>query len=587
MEEQALAKAREWAQNPYFDDESRKEIQDLLDSKNTTEIVDRFYRDLEFGTGGLRSIMGMGCNRMSKYTVRKATQALANTLLQSFSKRPLRVAISYDSRKNSLSFAQEAAQVLAGNGIEAFIFKRLNPTPLLSFAVRFTNSQAGIMVTASHNPPSYNGYKAYWSTGGQVIPPYDEEIISAYNKLQDFGQIRFMEFESAEKKGLIHWMGEEVEEAYQKEILKFTFNRKLCQEKGDQLKIIYTPIHGTGYIPCTEILKAQGLNNLHLVESQVKPDSRFPTVKSPNPEDPEALTLAVELLKKEKGDIAYGTDPDSDRLGVVVNHHGEIVFLNGNQVAVLLLHYMLHHYKQLGQIDKNSLVIKSIVTSEMQQAVADSFGVPLYNTLTGFKWMCGLYDQMIEKDPQLKMLFASEESYGYLVHDLIRDKDAVSALLVTSEMALWYKMKGMTLVDALDKLYEELGFYHEGLLSLNFLGKEGADKINRIMEYLRYYSGKEFVGEEIVMMDDYQELCAVNWNTKEKRSLSFPVRSNVLGFTMKSGDKIFLRPSGTEPKIKFYFLVQEKQGSLKEKKDRAYAKVKKFDQFFRDISQKV
>jgi phosphoglucomutase len=584
-----LSLAKEWANNLYFHKQDREEIETLIRSGNEKELTERFYRELEFGTGGLRSIMGMGPNRMSKYTVRKATHALALVMKEAFKnkKENLRVALSYDSRHFSKEFALECACVLAGNGIEAFLYSRLNPTPLLSFAVRLKKAQAGIMITASHNPSAYNGYKAYWSNGGQVIPPHDELIITAYNNITDFNSISYMDSLEAEKKGLLHWMGEEEENAYYEKALSHSLNPKLCLKEGKKLNVVYTPIHGTGAVPCLELSKRLGFSQVHIVEEQRYPDGNFSTVNSPNPENPEALALAVKKMHELNADLVCGTDPDADRIGVVINQEGKDVYLNGNQVGVILLNYALEQKKEKGHLADDAIVIKSIVTSEMQSALCEKYGLTIYNTLTGFKWMGGLLDELREKKAGRQFVFASEESYGYLPNDEVRDKDAVSAFAMLCEAALYYKLKGKTLVDVLHDLYEELGFFDEKLLSLDFEGKEGAEKIKRIMETFRNFREKQLCANDITQKEDYLSLINKDVKTGQESRIDLPFTSDVLAFRLADGTKIFLRPSGTEPKIKFYFLVREQGGSLLDKKERAEKKAGMLKEFFKEKAMKA
>ncbi|MBF0313798.1 MAG: phospho-sugar mutase [Oligoflexia bacterium] len=594
MSQEVLEKAKAWANNEYFDMESRKEISDLLErsaheTKAKEELFDRFYKDIEFGTGGLRAIMGMGSNRMSKYTVRMATHALATVVKKHFAKsgEELRVALSYDSRRFSDFFAKEAASVLAANGIVAYIFDRLNPTPFLSFAVRYLKAHAGIMITASHNPPAYNGYKVYWNDGAQVIPPYDKEIIDEYYGISDFSTISYMNFEQGLRENKIRWMGREVEDAYHQKLKQRYFRRELCERRGDELKIVYTPIHGTGYIPCLRALSEMGMSNVRLVQEQINPDSNFSTVPSPNPEDPRALKLAVDLMKLEERDIVFGTDPDADRIGVVVRHQGEAQFLNGNQVGILLLHYLLSSMKERGELRSDSLVIKSIVTSEMQTALAKHFGVEIHSTLTGFKWMCGLWNQIEKERKNLHFVMASEESYGYLVLEDVRDKDAISATAMMAEMALWYKTRGMTLIDALDEMYKEVGLFYEGLLSLDYLGKEGEEKIKRIMEHFRSSKENTLCGEKITKIEDYELGEERDLQSGKVQKLIVP-NSNVIGYTLESGSKVYLRPSGTEPKIKFYFLIREtSKGELASLKVKAKHRSEEISNFFRATSERA
>ena len=555
-------KAQEWAKNPLFDQASRGEIQQLIDSNNTKEIEERFYKDLEFGTGGIRSILGAGINRINTYTIRKATQALCDEVLAQKTIAPS-ICISYDSRRFSFEFAKSAAEVMAGNGIRAYIYERLNPVAMLSFSVRYHKSMAGVMVTASHNPPEYNGYKVFWSDGAQVTPPNDQNIINNYYGIKDFGVIKVMPFLEAEKKELIKWVGADVENHYHQAILSKSINPELCKREGSKLKVVYTPIHGAGLVPCTRALSDLGFTDVNVVPEQAKPDGNFPTVKSPNPENPSALKLAVDLMEKLNADIVMGSDPDTDRLCVAIKHQGKVEYLTGNQIGILKLHYILSQLKTQNKLSQNSYVVKTIVTTSLLDVIAKNFNVEVYNTLTGFKWICGKMNEIEKADPTKQFIFATEESYGYLCHTFARDKDGVSSVSQMAEVALFYKLQGLNLLEALDRIYEEYGFSHESLLSLDYFGIEGQEKISRIMTNFRNFSDNTLVGNRILEIRDY---------SKEYADLP---KSNVLGFFFENGDQFYLRPSGTEPKIKFYIMIQEKNGSLTEKKKQALVKTEK------------
>jgi phosphoglucomutase len=575
MDQKILELAKSWSSNPYFTPEDRSEIEQLLSDpiKNEIELTERFYRDLEFGTGGLRAPMGMGQNRMNKYNVRRATQALAKLILQKFGKGS--AVISYDSRHRSKEFALEAAGVFAANGIKAYVMHDLAPTPMLSFGVRYHQAQAGIMITASHNPPIYNGFKAFWNDGAQVVPPVDKEIISAYNELTNWNEIKFLSFEEAHKQGLAEWTDEKLDEAFYQVIEnKVIQDRKLCLEHGSELSIVYTALHGSGLVPCLEILQRLGFKKVQSISEQAQPDGSFPTVKSPNPEDPKALKMAVDCMLSSKADIVYGTDPDCDRLGVVVNHHGQAEFINGNQIAILMLHYLLMKKNELKKLPQKGLVIKSIVTSPMQNTIAESFGIQVKDTLTGFKWMAGLIRDLELQNSGEEFIFASEESFGYMPHAESRDKDGVSSVSLMSEVALFYKKQSKTLIDALDDLYTKYGYFYESLLSQDYEGLAGSQKINRIMDFFRKYPETHFAGEKRIAKEDYE------------LGLNLP-KSNVLSFTFESGNKLFLRPSGTEPKIKFYIMVRETSGDLKTKKANALKKVKIIEQQIQDFTEKA
>jgi phosphoglucomutase len=583
MEHNAIERAKAWASNEYFDEASRKEIQTLIDSGDEKEITERFYKDLEFGTGGIRSIIGQGTNRINTYTVRKATQALSNEVIRAGKEEGLsqyKVAISYDNRRFSFEFAKEVASVFAGNGIHAYIYKKLNPVPLLSFSVRHHKAQAGVMVTASHNPPEYNGYKVFWSDGAQVTPPNDKNIIDNFLSISDFSTIKTLDFDQGLKDGLIHWVGEDVENAYYDAIGSKTVRPQMCKEDGGKLNIVYTPIHGTGYLPCTTALKNIGFSSVQVVEEQKLPDQDFPTVTSPNPENPEALAMAVKLMEDSNADIAMGTDPDTDRVGLAFKHDGEMVYLNGNQIGIVMLHYMLKSLKEQGTMPTNPYFVKTIVTTPLQDLIAKSFNVEVENTLTGFKWICGRMNEIERTNPERNFVFATEESFGYLNHEYVRDKDGVSSITLLSEICLHYKLQGMDLVDALDKIYEEYGFSHETLLNLNYFGKEGSEKIARIMEDFRSYSDKTLCGDEISYLEDFKAQKTKNFTDLTTTDLDLP-SSNVLGFNFTNGTKVYMRPSGTEPKIKFYIMIQEKEGSLDEKKARALAKTEEFLSFIK------
>ncbi|CBW27302.1 putative phosphomannomutase [Halobacteriovorax marinus SJ] len=584
MEQSALERATAWANNKYFSEESRKEIQNLIDENNEKELIERFYKDLEFGTGGMRSIIGAGTNRINTYTIRKATQALANEVIRSGKEEglsELKVAISYDNRRFSFEFAKEVASVMAANGIHAYIYKRLNPVPLLSFSVRHHNAQAGVMVTASHNPPEYNGYKVFWNDGAQVTPPNDSNIINNYNSITDFASVKTMDFQEGESKGLIHWVGEDVENKYFESINSKAINPEMCSENGGKLNIVYTPIHGTGYIPCTTALSNLGFSNVQVVEEQKLPDSDFPTVSSPNPENPEALAMAVKLMQDTKADVAFGTDPDTDRVGLAFEKNGEMVYLNGNQIGILMVHYMMNGLTKSGKMPTNPYFVKTIVTTPLQDQIAKSFGVETFNTLTGFKWICGKMNQLEKTNPEKNFVFATEESFGYLNHEFVRDKDGVSSITLLSEICLHYKLQGMDLVDGLDKIYEEYGFSSETLLNLNYFGKEGSEKISRIMDNFRGYSEKTFCGEEISYLEDYSTGESKSFTDSKISKLDLP-SSNVLGFNFTNGTKVYMRPSGTEPKIKFYIMIQEKEGSLEEKKQKANQKTQEFLDYIKE-----
>lgn len=575
MDQNIIAEARLWGQNPYFSETDRAEINNLLSQlpASEQELTERFYRDLEFGTGGLRAPMGIGRNRMNKYNVRRATQALAEIVLKHSGKRT--AVISYDSRHRSREFALEAAGVFAANGIKAYVFNALTPTPMLSYGIRYFKAQTGIMVTASHNPPIYNGYKAFWDDGAQVVAPTDKEIIDTYNSLTDWSKIKYMPFEEAKMKGLAAWTTSEVDDSFFKIIEnKVIQNAEMCRKHGSELSVVYTALHGSGQVPCTEIARRLGFSNFYSIPEQAQPDGNFSTVKSPNPEDPRALGIAIEHMLKTNADIVCGTDPDCDRLGVVVNDHGKPAILNGNQIAALMLYYIFTTKIEKKTLPPNALVIKSIVTSPIQNAIVEHFGGTVQDTLTGFKWMAALIRHHEEKKSSFNFVFASEESFGYMPHAESRDKDGVSAVALFCEVALYFKRQGKNLVEALDEIYEKFGFYYESLVALDYEGIAGSQKISRIMSYFREYPQSEFAGEEIATREDYE------------KGINLP-QSNVLSFAFKSGNKLFLRPSGTEPKIKFYTMVRETRGNLAEKKTNALNRVKAIEDKVRELCEKA
>lgn len=584
-----LTKAKEWVTNPYFDNEDKTEINSLIERNDVKELTERFYKDLEFGTGGLRAILGMGRNRINKYNIRKATQALVNEVLK---QEPLgedgkyKIAISYDSRRFSEEFAKETASVCAANGVHAYIYERLNPVCLLSWSVRYHKANAGVMVTASHNPPEYNGYKVYWSDGAQVTPPYDKQIITNFYSIESFEQVKTMDFKDGLEKGLIHWVGKDVEEEYFKMLHSKVVNPELCLKSGDDLKIVYTPIHGTGLVPCKKMLNEMGFNNVLVPKEQALPDGNFPTVKSPNPENPEAMSMAVEMMRKENADIVFGTDPDTDRLGVAVIKNEEVIFPTGNQIGLLMLHYILSNFQETGRMPANAYFVKTIVTTPLQEKIAKSFGLDVENTLTGFKWICGRMKEIEETQPHRNMVFATEESFGYMNHDNVRDKDGICSVALMAEVCLWYKKQNMDIIDALDKIYEEYGFSNEQLLCLDYFGKEGAEKISRIMEKFRQMSDQSICGDEITQIEDYKLRKIRVLENNEIYPITLP-ESNVLGYSFASGNKLYLRPSGTEPKIKFYIMIRETEGDLETKKSRARQKTDEFLAYIKSQAQQA
>ncbi|GGJ01536.1 phospho-sugar mutase [Paenibacillus hunanensis] len=544
LSEQAKHNLDQWLGDPSIDEQTKQELQSL--DGQVSELEDRFYRDLEFGTGGLRGVIGAGSNRMNSYTVGRATQGLAEYILSvhTGADKPS-VVIAHDSRHFSPEFALEAALVLAGNGIVAKLFPSLRSTPELSFAVRHLKATGGIVITASHNPPEYNGYKVYNASGGQLVPHEAEQVIEQIRQVSSFANIKRVEREAAEQQGLLVWLGDDEDQAFLDTVTSISVNRELLAgEAGQNLNIIYTPLHGTGYRPVKEGLKRLGFTNVTIVEQQQEPDGNFSTVKSPNPEEREAFTLAIELGEKIGADILIGTDPDSDRMGAVVkDNNGKYFVLTGNQSGAIMIHYYLGQLQEQGKLPANGAVVKTIVTSEMGAAIAEHYNATVYNTLTGFKYIGEKMNQF-EQTGEHTFLFGYEESYGYLAGNYARDKDAVVAALLISEAAAYYKQQGKTLYDVLQELYTQFGYFQESLESRTLKGKDGVAQIQAIMEDWRSNSPAEIGGVKVTEALDYSK--GLNGLPKE----------NVLKFMLEDGSWFCLRPSGTEPKIKVYFAVR-------------------------------
>ncbi len=543
-----------WTTDAIFDKDTKQEL--LAIKEDEKEIEERFYKDLEFGTGGLRGIIGAGTNRLNRYTVGKATQGLANYIAaQGEEAKKMGVAIAYDSRHMSPEFAEVAGLVLCANGIPAYVFDELRPTPELSFAVRHLGCTAGIVVTASHNPPEYNGYKVYWADGGQVPYPRDEAIIEEVNRVSDYAMIRSMDKAEAVQRGLYRVIGKEVDDAYVKEVEAQSLNRDIIREMAKDFTVVYTPLHGSGNKPVRRVLSEVGFENVYVVPEQEKPDGNFTTVGYPNPEDPKVFTLAIELAKKKNADIIVGTDPDADRVGVVVkNSAGEYVVLSGNMSGALLTEYVLSQRKAKGLLPNNGAVVKTIVTTEMICPICREYGVEVFNVLTGFKYI-GEKIKQFEESGDYSYVFGFEESYGCLSGTYARDKDAVVATMLVCEMAAYYKAKGLTLFEGLQEVYEKYGYYREGVKSLTLKGIEGVEKIQYIMNTLRRDGLKEIAGIPVEWIRDYKTKEFKNRITGETEEDTLPV-SNVLKYTLQDGSWICIRPSGTEPKLKFYFGVK-------------------------------
>ena len=536
-----LQKAQEWLSDT-FDQETKNEIQKLIDS-NSSDLADSFYKDLEFGTGGMRGVVGPGTNRINKYTLGKATQGLSNYLNKVIDDTTVKVAIGYDCRNDSEWLAKTVANVLSANNIHVYLFEDLRPTPELSFAVNHLNCHAGIVLTASHNPPEYNGYKVYWTDGGQIVPPQDNEIIAEVNSL-DYADINFGSNEE-----LIHYIGAEVDEAFWKASIE---NGTFDISGREDLKIVFTSLHGTSIKLIPEVLKRAGYTQVHIVKEQEAPDGNFPTVKSPNPEEPEALELAIKLAQETGADIVLGTDPDSDRIGIAVrDDKGKMKLLNGNQTMVVMTDFLINQWKQQGKLDGNEFVGSTIVSTNMVNDIATSYGVETKVGLTGFKWIA----KMIKDAPELDFVGGGEESFGYMVGDFVRDKDAVTSALLACEIAADAKSNGSSFYQELLNLYVNHSYYKEKLVSFVKKGMDGAQQIKQIMIDLRKSPLTQIDGSPVTFINDYQSSIEKNAQTGEETVMDLP-KSNVLIYHTEDGTKVCARPSGTEPKIKFYFSVQ-------------------------------
>ena len=545
-----LKRYNEWLQNPYFDEATRKELAAL--EGNAKEIKERFFKDLEFGTGGLRGILGAGVNRMNIYTVRRATQGLANCIIRAGGEKK-GVAIAYDSRRMSPEFALDSALCLCANGIKAYLFESLRPTPELSFAVRELGCMAGIVITASHNPPEYNGYKVYWEDGAQITYPKDEEVIKEVNSITDFSLVKTMNKDTALQAGLLTIIGEEIDDKYIAELKKLVINP--INEEGKNLKIVYPPLHGTGNLPVRRILKEIGFENVYLVPEQELPDSNFSTVAYPNPEDPKVFKLAKELANEVGADIIIATDPDADRLGVQVrNLDGEFVLFNGNMTGALIAEYLFSQKAENGTLPKNAALIKTIVTGNISGRIAEYYGAKLIEVLTGFKYI-GEYIKLFEQTGSNEFIFGFEESYGCLVGTHSRDKDAVVAVMILCEAAAYYKSQGLTLFEQMNRIYDKYGYYKEDLVSITLKGIEGMEKIKSIMGEYRVNPPKAVGDYQVLRIRDYNADTITDLRTGEKTPTGLP-KSDVLYFELTDDAWCAIRPSGTEPKIKFYFGVR-------------------------------
>jgi len=546
VDQSVIDKANKWLEGNY-DDDTKKAVQYMMNN-DENELIESFYRDLEFGTGGLRGIMGMGTNRMNRYTVGSATQGLANYLKQCFVDLPkISVAIAFDSRNNSQYFARVSAEVLGANGIKVFLFESLRATPELSFAVRYLKCQAGIVITASHNPKEYNGYKVYWNDGGQLVPPHDKDVITEVQKIINVDDIKFTGGESN-----ITIISKEVDEPYLKAVKSLSLNPDIIKKHKD-LKIVYTALHGTGTVLVPSALKSFGFTNVSFVDEQMIPDGNFPTVHSPNPEEKAALTMALEKARQVDADLILATDPDADRVGVgVKDTNGQFILLNGNQSASLLIYYLLTQWEAKGKLTGKEYIVKTIVTSELLKDIARSKKVDTIDVLTGFKYIA----EMIKlNEGERTFIGGGEESYGYLTGDFVRDKDAISSCCMLAETAAWAKEQGLTMYELLIDIYARYGFYLEDLISVTKKGKSGAEEIQKMMDNFRKNPPDEINGLKVVAVKDYKQQIERNLITGKQYPIELP-KSDVLQFFLEGGSKITVRPSGTEPKIKFYFGVK-------------------------------
>jgi phosphoglucomutase len=572
LSQEIAERSRYWAQNSAFDEETRKEVQSLLDRQEYAELTERFYRDLEFGTGGLRGILGAGTARMNRYNICKASLALAQYLRETNGSETLRIAVSFDSRNFSQEFARAAASVFAAQGIQTLITKELRPVPMLSYMVRHFKCHAGVCITASHNPKNYNGFKVYWSTGGQLVPPHDEAIIGKYNGISSY-EIARKDYAQSIKEELVVEIGSELDESYFEKVVGLSTKPK---GTGD-VKIVYSPLHGSGLFPVKTALARLGFKHVMVVPEQERPDGNFPTVKSPNPEDPNALAMALALAKKHDADLVMATDPDCDRIGMIIKDGDGYFTPNGNQIGCLLNQYVLMSRQAQGALGPQPLIVKTIVTTDLQEDIAHEFGAACEETLTGFKWICQLVEDFETgvRKPRREFICGGEESYGFLAGSFVRDKDGVISCCMAAEMVAYYKDKGVRISEALDELYTKHGVYYEILHNLVLPGKAGAEKISKMMDSLRSAPPQTIDGIFVQYLKDFasgKQFKNGGNGFVEDQDLTLPA-SNVLQFILKDGTKVSVRPSGTEPKIKFYVSVKDPEG--KGKVGEQLAKVKR------------
>ena len=555
METTSKERANQWLNSRVVDDETKAEIRQLLTPERESDLTDAFYKSLEFGTGGLRGIMGVGSNRVNQYTIGMATQGLSNYLLDTYPDQEIKVAIAHDSRNNSRYFAEVTAAVFSANGIQVYFFDDLRPTPELSFAIRTLGCQSGVVLTASHNPKEYNGYKAYWADGAQLVPPHDKNVI---DEVMDIESIDDVKFEKDDAK--IQEIGADIDAQYLDALQGLSLSPDAIKAQHD-LKIVFTPIHGSSITLVPKALEKLGFTNVHIVASQAKPDGNFPTVVYPNPEESDALSIALKEAKEIDADLVMGTDPDADRVGIAVkNLQGEFEILNGNQTGSMLVYYLLLKWQEAGKLNGKQFVAKTIVTTELIRKIAEHFQVDCYDTLTGFKYIAALIK---EKEGEQTFIGGGEESYGYLIGDFVRDKDAVSACAMIAEMAAFVKNQDLQMFDFLLDMYDKFGLYREKLVSFTKKGKSGVEEIKQMMRNLRKNPPKTILGEPVIQVIDYLEGMETDTASGKQKPIEFP-ESNVLQFITEQGTKVSARPSGTEPKIKFYFSVNASMDSIED-----------------------
>ncbi len=550
-----LEEYKKWCESPEFDEETKKELLAIKDDEK--EIEDRFYKELEFGTAGLRGIIGAGTNRMNKYTVGKATQGLANYILEQGTQNK-GVAISYDSRKMSKEFSMQTALILCANGIKTYLFESLRPVPELSFAIRELKCTAGIMITASHNPPKYNGYKVYWDDGAQIVSPRDKDIIAKVRAVENFTQIKEISEEEAKNKGLLNFVGKEMDDKYIEKLKSLVLNPDIVKEQGKKLKVVYTPLHGTGNMVAERLLKEIGIENLYVVPEQKEPDGNFPTVDYPNPEDPKAFTLALELAKKVDADVVLATDPDADRLGIFTKDEktGEYKTYTGNMSALLIAEYRISQMKEKGILPENGMIITTIVSSNLTKAIGEYYGLEVIEVLTGFKNI-GAIMRKAEENNDKKYVFGFEESYGCLIGDYARDKDGIAAVMALCEAACYYKSKNKTLWDQMNDIYEKYGYYKEAQVSIVREGAEGAEEIKQMMTNTRNKDIEKIGDYKVLTFKDIEKDYVKNMISGEITKTGLP-KSNVLYYELEDNSWCCVRPSGTEPKIKLYMGIKGK-----------------------------